>query len=265
MGQGFYSEHSLFNTNGVKMINSSTGVYLAVAEGPSTHNDMHTAIAQVDILKQLTPDYVAEFENEILKSKIVVIDGNLSKETLFYIVDICGKNNIPVWFEPTSVFKSCKVFESEPDLSYITYISPNIYELEKMADYVKQKMSFSSDMHSSIIKSVHGDRFEKEKENIISLLYSGIHYIVTTMGPDGTLLGYRNGDIVDMESIKFIHFPAPPADVIQVNGAGDAMAGCCISSIVSGKTIEESILIGHACAKLQLETKPLTQLSELLQ
>mgnify|MGYP005995487059 CR=1 FL=1 len=256
-GKSFYEEHRRFDTSGVQQLPGHTGLYLAVSEGTKWNNDMHTAISEVDILSKLSPSYISQYEQVISHSKLIAIDANLSIEAMKYLSSLC-KGKVEIWFEPTSVPKSVRIFEAGIDLSTITYISPNVVELKAMAEFSKRQQAEipALDIDSS-------DDLFYEKQNVWILLNSGIKYVITTLGPKGTLLGYLEEEN-ELQSVTMEHFPAPPADVIQVNGAGDAMAGCCISSLITGRSVHESIEIGHLCAKLQLEGKPLSELQQLL-
>lgn len=247
VGKTFFTEHQNFDTSGVKQHEGNTGLYLAIAEGENKNNDLHVAIAQVDILNNITPSYISQYLDSIVKSKFIVIDGNLSYETLKYISNIAFENNISLWFEPTSEPKSCKLFNANVNLSSISYTSPNLMELETMAKWLQENRYIEPLLVSE------SDPFFSVKQAIYVLLKSGIQNVITTMGPDGTMLGFLN---LESEP-EFQYFSAPDADVVQVNGAGDAMAGCIISSLVAGYSVHESIIIGNHCAKYQLEAKPL--------
>lgn len=102
-----------------------------------------------------------KFRKEIEESAMVVVDGNISVETMRALVTTCAASGTegisppafpravlscaslahhrlslmappPVWFEPTSVVKSLLPAQAGVT-SHLTYISPNVEELNAMA------------------------------------------------------------------------------------------------------------------------------------
>ena len=74
-----------------------------------------------------------------IKPAVICSDGNVHVDSINFIIDYCCLNQVAFVFEPTSVAKSCKIFnERFKDLKAIdSWITPNHYELQEMANYIK--------------------------------------------------------------------------------------------------------------------------------
>ena len=220
IADSFYTKHrEIFDTSGVQKLSGNTGMYIALSNSNVDH-DLFVAIAQTDILSELTPAYLSQYKERMQSAKIVAVDGNLSEDTLFSIGQLCEEGGVPLWFEPTSLAKSTKILKSGVSPSSITFVSPNIYELFEMSSWVQTNII---PVEISSYKNLITAPFEKEKEASLYLLVAGIRYIVVTMGENGVLLGEKKN-----EQITFTHFPAIQVErITQVNGAGDALARMC--------------------------------------
>lgn len=75
----------------------------------------------------------------------------------------------------------------------------------------------------------------------------GVKTIMATNGPDGVYV-YHKGE--------HLHFPAYPANVICVNGAGDSFAAAVIDHLTRKVDLKDAVKAGLAAASLRLEGKP---------
>lgn len=134
--------------------------------------------------------------------------------------------------------------------------------------------------------------FGKLKSAVCSLLHKGIKVIIVTLGKDGVLLCSKEGPkhlrsimmtgvnkgvkgnlfklvSSNCHSDKFafglranygcvtpyvVHYPALPASIVSLTGAGDCLVGGIISSICSGLDLLHSVAVGVAVAKAAVET-----------
>lgn len=208
----------------VKFPDQCSAIYLAIL---NQGGDLHTAIADMDIFAQITPDLINSFSKEILKAPIVIADTNLPIESLDYLSKLCHENNIPLWIEPVSVKKSFKIKDF---LGRITYLSPNLDELAALTELSGYVITSDAEI----------------RKTAESLLTSGLKQLLITLGKDGVIF-------VDEQSFK--HFPALPAQIVDVTGAGDAFVAGTVYGIIQGLTIEKSIMAGLIMAKLTIETK----------
>lgn len=79
-----------------------TASYTAVHD---ERGDLHVAVADMDIFKELSPSRVKDALVDVKNTKLIVADGNLSKETFNEVARISSEHRTPLFFEPTSVFK----------------------------------------------------------------------------------------------------------------------------------------------------------------
>lgn len=132
--------------------------------------------------------------------------------------------------------------------------------------------------------------FQRLKPAIWVLLENGIKIVVVTLGSDGVFLCSKGGPSfmrVGHEGIKgdastrqlyktmavgcpsnlisdfaksenssllfAVHFPALPASVVRLTGAGDCLVGGTLSSICAGLDVMQSVAVGIATAKAAVE------------
>lgn len=133
--------------------------------------------------------------------------------------------------------------------------------------------------------------FQRLKPAIWVLLEEGIKVVIVTLGSNGVFLclraidGVKRRNTLENNPFSFskklfeavniscpsnkilgtpkskgnyymaIHFPALPASVVTVVGAGDCLVGGTIASICSGLDIMQSVAVGMAAAKGAVETE----------
>ncbi|XP_041995275.1 pseudouridine kinase-like isoform X2 [Salvia splendens] len=204
-------------------------------------------------------------------------------------VEVAAECVTPIWFEPVSVTKSKRIASIA---KLITYTSPNEDELIAMANALSSSDRFlpvqkdgKSDRTS--IKSL----FERLKPAIWVLLEEGIKVVLVTLGPHGVFLcfkavdGIKKHDSSKNSPFSFsrklyevvnvscppdrilgtptskgnyyvtVHFPALPASVVTLVGAGDCLVGGTLASVCAGLDIMQSIAVGMAAAKGAVETE----------
>lgn len=132
------------------------------------------------------------------------------------------------------------------------------------------------------------DLFHMLKPAIFTLLDKGIKLLLITLGSNGLFLcHHRNMDFLKQNSIsnftadRFLgqlyqevnsihyngsfakgssefcafHFPAIPAEVISVIGAGDCLVGGTLAGICAGLDVQRSVAVGVVAAKAAVESE----------
>ena len=134
--------------------------------------------------------------------------------------------------------------------------------------------------------------FQMLKPAILVLLEKGVKVLVLTLGSEGVLLCSKDGlhwkdhlkntkpssfgkqlyETVSLScsSKKFVsaaksdresshlyvvHFPALPASVLRLTGAGDCFVGGALTSICAGLDVMQSMAVGIAAAKASVEVE----------
>lgn len=177
--------------------------------------------------------------------------------------------------------------------SQVHFTSPNEDELIAMANALSGGNVYSFvERENSINKWSVESLFKMLKPAIWVLLESGIKIVVVTLGSDGVFLcskggpssmriGPRetkrnasNGQLYETVAkacpsrwfsgaaksqrrshLFAVHFPALPASVVRLSGAGDCLVGGTLASICVGLDIMQSVAVGIAAAKAAVETE----------
>ncbi|PON76868.1 Adenosine kinase [Parasponia andersonii] len=177
----------------------------------------------------------------------------------------------------------------------VTFVSPNEDELTAMANALSGGNLFSSspiESENSSYNSSIESLFQRLKPAIWVLLKHGIKIVVVTLGSNGVFLCSKGGlsvmrvghegikrdassrqlyntvavacppnlipDFAKSEnsSLLFaVHFPALPASVVRLTGAGDCLVGGTLSSICAGLDLMQSVAVGIAAAKAAVESE----------
>ncbi|XP_050514555.1 uncharacterized protein LOC126889889 isoform X2 [Diabrotica virgifera virgifera] len=185
-------------------------------------------------------------ENEVYlkEAPLIIMDGNLTLETMNEILRIAEESKIPVFFEPTDAAIAERPFKSTHSKA-IKFITPNIHELYVIANLLNIPYTKSSGL-----------------EDIAKLTERVVNYVdnvIVTMGHQGILIG-RKGFATDSfqqkvtnEKFGARHYPTKEiTHLVNVSGAGDCFASGFICALVSGKSEEICISVGFAAAELAL-------------
>lgn len=65
-------------------------------------------VANVSAMDNLTPGMIADFREDILSCSVVVLDANMSRESLVCAASIAAEQDVPTIMEPVSVVKSIR-------------------------------------------------------------------------------------------------------------------------------------------------------------
>lgn len=196
--------------------NYFSSIYLSILD---ENNDMYLGMSDMQILNAMELDTIDNVINKTKEEDILVIDTNLSKETIEYI---CKKSKCLVVMDPISTRKSLKVIDA---LKYIDIFKPNRYEAESLSGiYIKD------------IKTAN--------QNIDFFLEKGIKEIVISLSEDGVIIGSKD------ERFWLKH------DSVEINnatGGGDAFLSAYISGRIKNMSLLESATyaIGAALATIK--------------
>lgn len=233
------------NTQCIQQVDGRrTGTYVAIFD---ENNDLHAGVCDAAILKNtMDIPFLNRYRDFISSSSIVICDGNITAVSLRYIMNVCNKHNIPLWYEPVSVDKAIKCVENKR-LDRVTYISPNEDELFALCEATDCPES----SRSLKIKSL--------KTKVMWLLQAGATNVIVTLGSNGTLVGQQTSE----KKIKINHIPTnevPSSQIENTSGAGDSFVGGCIYGLLHGKDLLESSKIGMCAARAALfSTAPINK------
>ncbi|CAI4228760.1 unnamed protein product [Auanema sp. JU1783] len=246
-GQYFFEKCSHINTSRVEVIrNLPTAVYLAM----NSKGNVRFGINSLgEIVDRITPDLILKNEDVIADSKYVLLDGNLSIQTISKAIELAEFYNVPVWFEPTDVFKTRKIFDGQAE-KRITAVSPNANEFR---EWVKMK---GLTLPENVLADPESLSHYVEK-NV--KLFENLSLLLISLSNNGTVVFKTDEE----HTSKFI-LPPPVknSDVItSVSGAGDSLNSGILAGLVHGLKFEDCLHLGQTCAELTLKTTEAVSLS----
>ncbi|MCR4658091.1 MAG: carbohydrate kinase family protein [Lachnospiraceae bacterium] len=197
----------------------STSVYLFITE---EDGNMELAVNDMDIYKKLTPSFVREKSEVLADSRLVVVDANLPEDT---IEAVCKLSRCPVIAESVSCSKAVK-FKSV--LPFIHTITGNYLEAEVLSGI-----------------KIDPDDMDSLKTAADRLLKEGAERVVITLSARGAFFA-------DKDAAKKL-LPIP-AQMVNGNGAGDALLSGLITGYALDMSFEDSMMLGMAVAGITLET-----------
>ena len=190
---------------------SLTGKYTGIL---NFDGSLFTALITNAELELITPEHLQKHEELLKNAAYIVVDANISVETIAWLADFCFENKIPFVLEPASVPPAAKFCKAS--LKGFTILTPNEDELPALC---------TNKNYTTI---------EQQAEE---LLNRGAEKIWLHNGAAGSTLFTKE---------KSIHLPAPNVTNIKdVTGAGDGSLSGFILAQYLGKTDEESLKIAH--------------------
>ncbi|KAK9287429.1 hypothetical protein L1049_015850 [Liquidambar formosana] len=253
------------------------------------NGELASAVASVEVIEKfLRPMWIEQFKCNICSAPVLMVDANLNSVALEASCQMAAESDIPLWFEPVSVAKSKRIASV---VHYITFASPNEDELIAMANALSCGELFQPiQRDNSKTKSSIESLFRMLKPAIWVLLEKGIKIVVVTLGSNGVFLCSKGGlgcmkiglkrtkpygfgrqlyetMTSSCPSNRFfgargfegnlfaVHFPALPASVVRLTGAGDCLVGGVLASICAGLDVFQSVAVGIAAAKAAVESE----------
>ncbi|MFC4426599.1 PfkB family carbohydrate kinase [Deinococcus navajonensis] len=210
----------------------ATGTYTAVLDATG---ELVVAVAAMSVMDRLTPAAVRERRGLLRGAAWVVADGNLRPDTLRHLLELCAEAGVPVAFEPVSVPKAGQLRPALEAGLAPALVTPNVAELGALLG--RDVPDTPADLRAAA-QALHG---------------RGVELVWVRRGPLGSLLSGPEGAQ---------EFPALPAAVRDVTGAGDAMLAAFLAGLVSGVSAGEAARLGHAAAAATVES-PLTVVPDL--
>jgi len=223
-----------------------TGIYLAILD---EKGEMEVAVSDMQILEEITVEYLRSKAYLIKESKIVVMDTNILEQSIEYMVDLCNKVKVPLLIEPVSVEKAKKLRKvldgSEKGKGSgrwaIDYITPSEDELESILGAETERDS-DEDEDIDVVRAAE------------ELRRKGAKNVIVTLGKRGIYVSYSGVDEGRKEDWN--KFMAPyRGEVVDVTGAGDALVAGLVYGIYKGYSLEMAARFGLGAAALTISTK----------
>ncbi len=194
-----------------------TGTYLAVLDrnGIPAH-----AIDDMAVLETLTPEWVYRRRRLFREASMVVLDANIPPRTMETIFGLVRRYNCPICVDPTSVSLAPRLI---PYLSDIFLLVPNLQEARAL---------------------VSPDAQMDAQEMAIDLVNRDVEIAIITLAEMG--LYYACSD-------ERGHLPALERDIVDLTGAGVALAAAVIFGLLNDIPISEAVRLGISAAALTIQ------------
>lgn len=187
---------------------SSTYLYVTDENG-----DMQLGIADMEITKALSPEYLAPLMWRVNRAAAVVLDANLEPETIEFIARSC---EAPLYADPVSTAKAGRL---SGVLDRLQAIKPNALEAETLT----------------------GERSPERAAR--ALIRAGVKQVFISLGAEGMIAA--QGD-------KLLRLPCLNVPVVNTTGAGDAATAAIVWAGTQGfdlrQTAEAAVRAGAITA-----------------
>lgn len=194
-----------------RMNGGHTSTYMYISD---ERGDMMLAVSDMDISGSITPEYLSRYLGEINGADAVVIDGNLSVETIRWIAD---NVTAPLYADPVSVTKSERL---KPALKKLRAFKPNSLEAMSMTGKATSLLSAEE------------------------LVRQGVQRVFVSLGDDG---------IVAADGEEVVKLPCGRANIVNTTGCGDASTAAIVWADVNGLDLAETAAAAMAAAQLTIE------------
>ncbi len=202
-----------------KCPDDATSSYLFIA---NNNGDMSVAISDMNIYKNITPEYLEKRLPEINKAKLVVVDTNIPTESIAFLTKKC---KVPIFADPVSCTKAARLL---PSLSGLYAVTPNALETRILTGI---KVEASED--------------ETLEKAVKVFLDAGVKNVALTLGEDGLYIAdKKNG----------FHVRNLPCKLVNATGAGDAMMAGFAYAYIKEMSLKETALVGLAAASIACES-----------
>ena len=218
IGKGYHAQmiQNDCEKNNVKLTHTlafdeHTGTFLCVLD---EDGDLQVGISDMKVLEHITPQYCKSLLKTLNAADIVVLDSNLTPETLDYLT-----NNVtaPIFYDPVSCAKATRI---GGNIGKCYAIKPNRYE----ATFLAGK---SCDTVRGVYRA--SDWF----------LEQGVQRVFISLGPEGVFWADANGNGVLSSECD---------EVVDTTGAGDAMSAAIVHGCLTGLSTEDCAKAGNAAS-----------------
>lgn len=194
----------------------ATSIYLSILD---QEGDMEIALSSMDNIGKMDIDFIKNKRDIIEKSKVCVIDTNIPKETMEYLLKNFKATDF--FLDTVSTEKAKKVDDL---IGYFHTIKPNKIEAEKLSGI-----------------KIHGD---EDLEKAIEYFHCrGVENVFITLGKDGVI--FSDGKSIDRLKVL-------SDSIVNATGAGDAFLAAISYGHINDLDIKEKVRLGVGASILAL-------------
>ena len=183
--------------------------------------DMLVGINDMDITKNITPEFLAKRLDFINGAKVVMVDANLPAESIKWLGDHV---TAPLFADPVSVNKGDRI---KPILDKIDTLKPNRMEAE-------------------LLTGVHIESKDDAIKAAKKFLELGVKNVFISLGAKGILAANQDG---------MVYEPTVTTHIVNANGAGDCSTATITWARYKGITdLREICQLTQCAASIALES-----------
>lgn len=210
---GIQIENSFFTSD------HSTAIYLSIN---NPDGDMAVAISDTKIIDKLSPEFIESKKSIISDADCLILDTNLSKETLKYIAE--NFSFIPIFLDLVSTTKAKK---AKSFLGKFHTIKPNLKEAEQLLGIKYEEAKDLELMHKAFVSV-------------------GIKQVFISKGSEGCFYGNAKESGV---------FRSKKTKMVNSSGAGDAFMAGLVFAHLNDYDLEESATFATALSLAALQSE----------
>ncbi len=195
-------------------------MYLSILD---ENRDMELGISDMDIINNITPEYIDEIRHRLESMSVVALDGNLSRELLGYATSVL--KGTKMFYDPVSANKGVR---AKDFVGRFFAVKPNVLEAEAILD---MKIERDEDVRAA------GQRF----------MELGVEKVFITLGEKGVFYMERGSEGV----IR----PAKGLVIKSATGAGDSFSASILLGISLGMNAKTIAEMGMAASRITMESQ----------
>lgn len=227
----------------------------------SSTGECQTGAGDMDVHDLISADMVEQHKVSLASSSLVVLDGNVSSETIVYVLQQCQQIGVPVWFEPTDIHKAAKPFHSN-SWRMIDILSPNFNELRIMCKAAGMP-------ETPNVAELSDEEVVGKAKEMALFLAEHVKIVIATLGHRGIVIcrrgtadqpifnpgskgGSRKLSAPSTTHPQVRYYPAPSCQPVSVSGAGDCWNAGFISAALQGNEESACVAAGFNAALCSL-------------
>jgi pseudouridine kinase len=197
----------------------ATGTYLATLD---PDGELVVGAADLRATDALTVDALGRARDLVARADFLVVDGNIPAAVVRWAIQACAQHAVPVLVDPVSVAKAGRLAPLL-DGAPVDTVTPNLAELGALTG------NPVADSRPAITRAA------------AELHQRGVRRVWVRRG--------RRGSLLSDDGTVTVH-DAPPAEVVDVTGAGDAMTAAYVAARTDNATPTAAAELGHLAAAL---------------
>jgi pseudouridine kinase len=199
--------------------NDRTATYLSLHD---TAGDMRVAVNDMDIMARITPQLLASQSTLLAQANAIVVDCNLTHETLHWICTHCA--HIPIFADAVSGHKCVRI---APVLEFLHTLKLNQLEAAALSGFPCRTLADAQ----GIAQWMHARH---------------VKHIVISLGAQGLFWSVHHSGNGWLEPVA--------CDVVNTTGAGDALTAGLVYAFMQQQTFAQAAQFAQGCASFTLSS-----------